>query len=806
MTEPVEVQPANIPDELKERDQWLLWDRSNDTPRQPHWNGDFAISWSDPDDWHSFDEAVELGQSVDSWGIGYVMAADNDDHARGIYGVIDLDGCAKGEFGSPKEWVPSLDVFAENDAYIEWSPSGEGLHIPVVGAEQPDWWTDEHFTDDEHEGVEFLTNKFCTFTGDTLNGCGGEIVSQADGVTSWLREAATSVTGDDPRDTSQQSFNGYADSEFDEDDVEDMLDHVNADCSYARWRDIGFALHDQFNGSATGRRLFEQWSRGGSKWDSDAEEYVERIWNDATTGGGRTIGTVVHLAKENGWSARTTPEEILNDGGATTERSDDTTATDGDDSDEQGDDDADAAGPWDRVANAYRAASDADERLPARFEATEQLVDEADWRTLFENDQLWRYDGDLGIFKPDGEARARERLVETLEEQYKANEHREICEQIRGRTMIREEQFGGPEKHIATENCVLEIAHDGITVHDHSPDYNFVGRCQTPYDADADCPRFRAFLRESVKGDRQVKTLQEYAGYALMHWRLPYHKALFLVGPTASGKSTFLDTIRAMLGQESVASLTPQQMTSERFGGAELYGKWANIRNDIPAAVIEDTGQFKEITAGDPIKAEEKYQDPFMFEPTAKHMFSANQLPEADTDDEAFFRRILLIAFPTTVPRGERDPSLDDKLQDELPGILNWCLDGLQRLMQQGRFTLDRTPGQTQDTWEKWGNSVSRFEKLCLEDDGSTELAKSEVYSAYVAFCESEGIPTETQRMLTRTLKLEGYEDGRAYVDGDRERVFHGVTFTGRGEELLEGDNSESSGGATGGGGGLDSY
>jgi phage/plasmid-associated DNA primase len=118
---------------------------------------------------------------------------------------------------------------------------------------------------------------------------------------------------------------------------------------------------------------------------------------------------------------------------------------------------------------------------------------------------------------------------------------------------------------------------------------------------------------------------------------------------------------------------------------------------------------------------------------------------------------------------------------------------------------MDRTPGQTQDTWEKWGNSVSRFEKVCLEEDGSTDIAKSDVYAAYVNFCESEGIPTETQHMLTRELKLEGYEDGRKYLDNGRERVFLGTAFTGRGEEFRDNDHDDE-GGATGGGSGLDSY
>jgi putative DNA primase/helicase len=64
--------------------------------------------------------------------------------------------------------LPSLESFINADAYIERSPSGDGLHIPLVGQEAPDWWTDSHFSADEHEGVEWLTHKFCTFTGDRL--------------------------------------------------------------------------------------------------------------------------------------------------------------------------------------------------------------------------------------------------------------------------------------------------------------------------------------------------------------------------------------------------------------------------------------------------------------------------------------------------------------------------------------------------------------------------------------------------------------------------------------------------------------
>jgi len=186
----------NIPEELKQRDQWLLWDSSADTPRQPHWRGDFrGISWSDPSDWHSFEEAVEAANERESWGVGYVMAYNNDDHARGLYGCIDIDG-ANRKVGEEKlkEWVPALDGFIDDDAYIEFSPSGEGLHIPFVGHDAPDWWADCQI--DDHEGVDVLLNKFCTFTGDTVS-VSGDTVTDSDPAP-WLFKAYEAIRGEKP--------------------------------------------------------------------------------------------------------------------------------------------------------------------------------------------------------------------------------------------------------------------------------------------------------------------------------------------------------------------------------------------------------------------------------------------------------------------------------------------------------------------------------------------------------------------------------------------------------------------------------
>ena len=438
---------------------------------------------------------------------------------------------------------------------------------------------------------------------------------------------------------------------------------------------------------------------------------------------------------------------------------------------------------WAAIRQRLREASDADERELPRFDAAMKLHNGHDFLTLEENDQLYVYDDDTGIYNDTGEQFVRSQLTDGLEEQYRAHAMSEALDHIRGRTMITQDDIGGPAGYVAAENCVIDL--DAGEGRDHGPEYRFLSRLGCAYDPDADAPRFRAFLKQVVPKESDRKKLQEYAGYTLMHWALPHHKALFLVGPTASGKSTFLDTINAMLGEDTVASLTPQQLTGERFSGAELFEKWANIRNDIPAATVENTGMFKEIIGGDPMKAERKRKDPFMFEPTAKHLFAANELPSTETDDEAFYRRILLVPFPETVPVAERDKHLDDKLQAELPGVLNWALQGYDRLQQQGGFTADRTPGQTQETWQKWADSVSRFEKAALTE-GDDAIAKSDVYAAYLEYCRQEGIPSDTQHSMTRSLKQQGYEDGRTYVDGEQQRVFLQTRLSSRGKQLLD--------------------
>ena len=817
------VRPDSIPEALQSRAQWLHWDASADTPRRPHRQGDFAVAWSDPDEWLSFDAALDAAMNNESWGLGYVTAAENDRHPTGVISVLDLDGAAQLTADGPvlADWVPDLDPFVEQGAYIEWSPSRReggdrcGLHIPLVGTDIPEWFSDTHRGD--HVGIDLLANKFCTVTGDRHERSGDELAQWTDAVEQWLADAVENLTGDRPdigdgQDTLPTSGRERErdDDWPDEEAAEELLNHVDPGCSYPTWRNIGFALADHFP-EPRARRLFVRWSRGSSKWDDDAQDLAEDIVGRG--GGGVTIGTLVHHAKQGGWEPdhddqqdRTpTPRELVaraSDEFETVEdvpddvfeRDEEEESADTESAEEAGDDgeSGDDNDTWEMIRLALAEAENADERRAPRFEAAMELHESFHFANLEENETLWCYDPEEGIYRQNGTQVIRQTLTEGLQEQYRGQTLSVVDDHIRGRNTIPQDEMGGPDGKIAAQNCVIDLI--GETTEPHSPEHMFTSRLGAEFDADADCPQWRAFLDQVVSNDTDRQKLQEFVGYCLHHWSMPYHKALFLVGPTASGKSTFLDTVNELLGEGTVASLTPQQLTTERFAPAEIFGKWANIRNDIPKATVENTGTLKEVLAGDPLKAEEKRKDPFFFEPRAKHLFSANQLPEMEVDDEAFFRRILLVPFPETIPKSERDKHLADKLEDELPGILNWAIEGLQRLLANGSFTGDRSPGQTRETWSKWGDSVERFAAVALEE-GAGELPKGDVYQAYLQFCRDEGMPSDTQHSMTRELKREGFADGRAYVGGERQRVFTGVSWTSRGEELLERAQSTGDGG-----------
>ncbi len=810
----VTVNADAIPAELKERDQWLLWDKSNDTPRQPHWKGNFAISWSDPEDWHTFEEAVEAAQERDSWGIGYVMAADNDNHARGLYGVIDIDGCAIGEHGKPKEWVPSLDTFGEKGAYVEWSPSATGLHVPIVGVDKPDWWADQHFSDDEHEGVELLTNKFCTFTGDTLRGSDDGVVEWDEDVENWLIEAYKSVTGEDPTKQKAADFDDHADGgranreEFlDEDDIRDALEHVNPDIDYNTWRDIGFALADFFSSDRTALRVFRDWSRGGSKWDSEAEEYAERIIKDATKGGGRTIGTVIHHARQGGWEMPT-PSSGPDHKRPPASSSQTAVAAESDSDGDGTDDDTDASEhqiEWRYVREMYAEEG----RDLGRYYAAEALDDRHSWMYVVESETLWVYDAEKGYFNPWGEQYIANVLERELGEHYSRSEKDEVIGRLEARHQTHREELNARARdgyYLCVGNGVVDLATGEL--HDHDPEFKFTRGLEWDYEpAQADPDPVVDFLDDITKREVDRDTLLDHLAHGLMPGH-PYRAFIIMYGPGSNGKTQMGQLFRGFVGEDNAASVELQDLTgSDEFATGGLPGAFINVGDDISVSEIRDVSILKSLTGGGTVRANEKYEKQYEFQNEASMFFSANEPPRISEESDAIGDRLYPIEMPYRfVDEEDYDPD-DETHKLKTPGIAQDLLDddaamrGLlllavkhaQELIEtNGQYSQPEGPEERREIYEAASDPIRRFALEYLEQGQQGNLIlKDDAYNVYTAMCDDQDEREASADVFKRQITQQALIDvestrTRKYTPGDsQEPCWRYLEFADDAKELM---------------------
>ena len=333
-----------------------------------------------------------------------------------------------------------------------------------------------------------------------------------------------------------------------------------------------------------------------------------------------------------------------------------------------------------------------------------------------------------------------------------------------------------PKHLIAVENGVIDLR--TLEFKPHDPKYLVIQKLPVRYDPNADCPRIKKFFRE-VMHPEDIPVAEEMIGYCLYKDN-PFHKAFCVLGDGANGKSTFLMLIRAFLGAENTTSISLQALVDNRFAIAELYGKLANIYADLPDEALKRTGTFKMVVSGDPITGERKFQPFFTFRPYAKQIFSANKLPEARDDTDAFFRRWILINFPNKFEGDKADPNILKKLTtpEELSGLLNLALKGLKRLLEQGHFSYGKTTEELREQYIRMSDSVGAFIMDEIEISSEDFIPKKELYSKYCEYCRDNKLPAVSEQTFHK--KIHQYvrvEDYRPRINGKRVTCWKGIRF-----------------------------
>lgn len=295
---------------------------------------------------------------------------------------------------------------------------------------------------------------------------------------------------------------------------------------------------------------------------------------------------------------------------------------------------------------------------------------------------------------------------------------------------------------IAFKNGLYNII-DGSFV-GFTPEHIITNKIPWEYTPDANCPLVDNVLNRLSCNDAEIRALlEEVAGACLYRDnKLGGGKAVILVGDKSNGKSTYIEMLHAMLGDRNISTLDFKEL-DDRFSTAMLFGKLANLGDDISDSFKEDVAIFKKIATGESIKAENKGKDAFQFIPYAKLIFSANNIPRMKDPTGAAMRRLLTIPLNAKFSENDSDydPQIKVKLtqQDAMEYFILLAISGLKRVLKNKHFTVSQKVQQAKTDYEQENNPILAFIEDCRNDNGDVEgiynEATREVYIRYDEFC-----------------------------------------------------------------------
>lgn len=306
--------------------------------------------------------------------------------------------------------------------------------------------------------------------------------------------------------------------------------------------------------------------------------------------------------------------------------------------------------------------------------------------------------------------------------------------------------------------------------HDKSLGVRYLIDCA--YDPTFPRPRLFMDLIERILPDADVRArVQEYLGYTLMP-DARYQRATLWVGDGANGKGTLTRIVQSLHRQ--IAAVRLDQLSNFDLDG--LPDASLICCDEAPRTGIGE-GIMKTLIAGEKASIKRKFKDTLSAEVHGKWLMLANELPRIKDKSDGFWRRIDIVPFTIQVPVEERDPLLDQKvIQDELPGVLNWLLDGLARLLARGNFDavkpaamrlLDVDAKTSSNPLRAWVDE----REVTLGKPGAT--SKMVVYNAYSHWAEDNGYRPENTGDFWEGLKkvLGPIEETRAFHAGQRLRM-----------------------------------
>ncbi|MGH3627887.1 MAG: phage/plasmid primase, P4 family [Sciscionella sp.] len=314
-------------------------------------------------------------------------------------------------------------------------------------------------------------------------------------------------------------------------------------------------------------------------------------------------------------------------------------------------------------------------------------------------------------------------------------------------------------------------------------DPRFFNLVSVPFDYDPAAPEpaaWLAFLGQLWPDDPEaIAALQEFFGYVLSG-RTDLHKIMLIVGPTRSGKGTIARVLTALIGAANAAGPTLASLCAN-FGMQSLLGK--------PLAVISDarlSGHDRQtvverlltVSGEDSIDVDRKYRDPWTGKLPTRFLILSNELPSFGDSSGVIAHRFIVLSMQRSW-LGCEDTALTGKLTTELPGILNWALDGLDRLAMQGRLTEPASSAEAVISMKDNASPTSAFVREHCTVAAGAEVEPDELFTAWKSWCEDNERKPGNKQIFGRNLRsaVPSIKMARPREGEQRPRRYQGLTL-----------------------------
>lgn len=289
----------------------------------------------------------------------------------------------------------------------------------------------------------------------------------------------------------------------------------------------------------------------------------------------------------------------------------------------------------------------------------------------------------------------------------------------------------------------------------------FVSKSPVNFVKGAICPQFIKAIREIVCEDEKLlMCIQEIFGYTLIN-NTKGEKVFYFYGVGSNGKSFCAEILIEIVGKQNVSNIQLSKF-SEKFGIEGIVNKNLNIANENELGSAVSTESLKALISGDTINISRKFKQSINYKSTIKLIFLLNTLPDTLDNTHGYYRKILIVPFNRVFKTEEIDRNLKENMKEELSGILNWCIEGAERLMKNDyRFTDCEAIQRATKAYKEEQNPIeSYFKEVLIYEEGSSESKKS-VLDSYRQWIDAQNIsargtdsPQRFWKGLSNTCKI----------------------------------------------------